>query len=71
MTEEELEVVGLLTLLLHKIAVGHLLVEGSEHDVVGQEMAIFDLLYVFYSQRVAPQRVLPHVVDDVWLDGVG
>ena len=54
MTEEELEVVGLLTLLLHKIAVGHLLVEGSEHDVVGQEMAIFDLLYVFYSQRVAP-----------------
>ena len=71
MAEEELEVVGLLTLLLHKIAVGHLLVEGSEHDVVGQEMAIFDLLYVFYSQRVAPQRVLPHVIDDVWLDGVG
>ena len=66
--EVDFEVIGFGSLALDVVAVGLLLGEGSQHEVVGQKMGVARLHNVGDMQRVAPQSVLSDVGLRRWHD---
>ena len=73
-TEEEREVVGFLALVFHQIALGLCLGEGTQYDIVGQEVGKACLVDVLDMEGVTPDGVLAHVglrrgYDDVAVEG--
>ena len=60
-TEIEVQPVGVFTLFLDQIAVGECLREGSQHDVIGQEMGVSHAVDGLDVEGVAPDGVLSEV----------
>ena len=60
-SEEEGELMLILTLILQEVAVGLWESKGTEHDIIGQEMSIWYARDIVDTQRITPDGILTHI----------